>query len=81
MYALVALGKNDTFLGVLKTAEDANALELMVEELEPLVLANIEGELPLRERMMLAPFWFSGIGAMWGFEIVDLSRSVIQEKK
>lgn len=72
MYLLL-LGKNEKYLDY-KRFSSEEELHSFLEKIEPLVMANIDGELSLKERLALIPSeigYFAFAGAVQGFEFID----------
>jgi len=64
------LGVNDEYLGYKKFDFNYQA-DLFIDKLEPLMIANIERKLPLRERLALAPEYFPFAGCVTSIEVIE----------
>lgn len=71
-FALVLLGPDNEYLGIYGVYSCVADLERDSDELEPLILANITGDAPLRERLALAPRYFPFAGRVHGLGAEDL---------
>ena len=74
MILIIFLGKNDEYLGYKKFALQYKA-DLFIDKLEPLMLANIERKLPLKERLQLAPEYFLFAGLCTCIDVIDLNEN------
>jgi len=70
MRLLVLLGDKEEYLDCLKFKNEED-LDTFLESIEKLMVANISKELPLRERLKLAPRYFSFAGAVTSFEVIN----------
>lgn len=68
---IILLGKKERYLGFkqFEYIEDADAF---VGSIEDLMLANIKGELPLKERIKLAPRYFPFAGRVESCEFIEI---------
>lgn len=73
MVAIILLGANDEYLGY-KRFDYAYQADLFIDKLEPLMLANIERKLSLKERLQLAPEYFPFAGAVQNIDVIDLTK-------
>jgi hypothetical protein len=73
MIIMVLLGKNDEYLGY-KKFEFKHQAELYIDKLQPIMLANIEGELSLKERIQLAPDYFPFIGRLEDVDLIEVNQ-------
>lgn len=76
MKILLLLGKNDEYLTYL-VFRSHDLLNRYIEKLEPLMIANIEKELPLKERLKLIDEYFPFAGKVEDFEVIDLDEKNI----
>lgn len=67
---VILLGENDEYLGY-KIFESISEADLFIEKLQPLMLANIEKELPLKTRLSLAPEYFPFAGRVQDVELIN----------
>lgn len=72
MVVVLFLGENDEYLGYKPFAYKYQA-ELFIDKVHPLLLANIEKELSLKERLQLAPEYFPFAGRVQDIELIDLN--------
>lgn len=73
MVVVLFLGPNDEYLGY-KPFEFLHQAELFIEKIHPLLIANIEKELPLKERLALAPHYFPFAGRVQDIELINLKE-------
>jgi len=66
------LGPNDEYLGY-RPFEFSYQAELFIDKLAPLMLANIEKTLSLKERLQLAPDYFPFAGRVQDVELIELN--------
>lgn len=71
---VIFLGANDEYLGYRPFAYTYQA-ELFVDKLAPLMLANIERNLSLKERLQLAPEYFPFAGRVQDVELIELTKN------
>ena len=71
MKILLLLGPNDEYLDY-KKFDTEESLDEWIEYHMPLILANIEGEKPLKERLKLAKEYFPFAGRVMSWEVIDL---------
>jgi hypothetical protein len=69
---VILLGENDEYLGY-KTFDYSFKAELFIEKLHPLMIANIEKKLNLKERLQLAPEYFPFAGRVQDVELITLT--------
>jgi hypothetical protein len=69
---VIFLGPNNEYLGC-KAFEYSFKAELFIEKLEPLMLANIEKKMTLRDRLILAPEYFPFAGRLQDVELITLT--------
>lgn len=72
MIVVILLGENDEYLGYKEFKYDYQA-ELFIDKLHPLMIANIEKELPLKERLQLAPEYFPFAGRVQDVDVIKIS--------
>lgn len=80
MKILLLLGPNDEYLDY-KIFETEDEVDQWVDDHMDLVLANIEGDKPLKQRLKLCPEYFPFAGRLRGWEIIDLERENTYEQK
>lgn len=75
---LVLLGRKDEYLGYKSFATD-DELDNYLESIRDLMILNIQGDLPLRKRLLSLPkdsngtaAYFAFAGAVQGFDVIDL---------
>lgn len=68
------LGANDEYLGYRPFSHTYKA-ELFIDKLAPLMLANIERTLSLKERLQLAPEYFPFAGRVQDVELIELTEN------
>ncbi len=73
MVVVIFLGKNDEYLGY-RSFQYKYQAELFVEKLQPLMIANIERELPLKERLQLIPEYFPFAGRLEDVDLIELTE-------
>lgn len=73
MVVVIFLGDNDEYLGYRPFTYKYQA-EMFVEKLEPLMLANIEKALSLKERLQLAPEYFPFAGRVQDVDLIELNE-------
>lgn len=73
MVVVLFLGERDEYLGY-KTFQYRFKADLFVDSIHPLMLANIEKTLPLKERLQLAPGYFPFAGRVQNIELIDLNE-------
>lgn len=71
MKVLILLGKNDEYLDYKLFTSDEE-IDSFVESISDLMLANIEKTQSLKERLKLAPEYFSFAGRVEGFEVIEI---------
>jgi hypothetical protein len=74
MTAVILLGANDEYLGY-KQFDFNYQADLFIDKLEPLMVANIERKLPLRERLQLAPEYFPFAGCVQDIDVIQLNQT------
>lgn len=73
MVVVIFLGKNDEYLGY-RPFDYKYQAELFIEKLQPLMIANIEKELPLRERLALIPEYFPFAGRVEDVDLIEMTN-------
>ena len=76
MKVVLLLGDNDEYLSYKKFTSDIEVDEFL-EAIEPLIMANINRQMTLRERLKLLPKgvgYFVYAGKVTGFEVLDLDE-------
>ena len=73
MVVVLLLGDGDEYLGY-KAFKFKHQAELFMDKLQPLMIANIEKELPLKERLQLAPEYFPFAGRVQDIELINLNE-------
>lgn len=73
MVVVIFLGDGDEYLGYRPFIYKHQA-EMFVEKLEPLMLANIEKTLSLKERLHLAPEYFPFAGRIQDVDLIELNE-------
>lgn len=73
MVVVIFLGANDEYLGYRPFTYKYQA-ELFVDKLHPLMIANIEKELSLKERLQLAPEYFPFAGRVQDIDLIELTN-------
>ncbi len=73
MVVVIFLGANDEYLGYRPFVYKYQA-EMFVDKLAPLMLANIEKELSLKERLQLAPEYFPFAGRVQDVDLIELNE-------
>lgn len=73
MIVVLLLGDGDEYLGY-KTFIYKHQAELFMDKLQPLMIANIEKELSLKERLQLVPEYFPFAGRVQNIELIDLNE-------
>jgi hypothetical protein len=77
MKVVLLLGKNSEYLTYKKFQTDSE-VDSFLEEIQPLMLANIDGEFTLKKRLEslegTSTKYFPFAGAVMGFEVLDLSN-------
>lgn len=74
-YILILLGLDEEYLGY-KIFPNEDSLDKFVESIEDLIMANIEGKLPLKQRLSLAPEYFLYAGGVVSFDIIDTDEEL-----
>jgi hypothetical protein len=77
-FVVLLLGKDDEYLGN-KQFKDYYEVEDFVASLHQLMMANIEGELPLKERLKLRNGYFPFAGRIQDVEIIAIEQGDIYE--
>ena len=72
MVVVLYLGANDEYLGYRPFKFKFQA-ELFVDKLAPLMLANIEKTMSLKERLQLAPEYFPFAGRLQDIDLIELT--------
>lgn len=80
MVVVLFLGENDEYLGYRPFTHLYKA-ELFIDKLQPLMLANIEKELSLKERLQLIPEYFPFAGRVQDVELIDLKEKGDQDNE
>lgn len=70
MTIVILLGPNDEYLGY-KKFKNYNKASNWLKNHQELMIANIERELSLKDRIKLAPEYFPFIGRFEDFEIIE----------
>jgi hypothetical protein len=73
MVIMLLLGENDEYLGY-KTFAYKYQAELAIEKLQPVMIANIEKVLSLKERIQLVPEYFPFVGRLQNVELIELTQ-------
>lgn len=76
MVVVIFLGENDEYLGY-RPFKFKYQAELFLDKLQALMIANIEKQLPLKERLQLAPEYFPFAGRVQDVDLIELT----EEKK
>lgn len=73
MFVVLLLGENDEYLGY-KSFQYLHQAELFIGHIEDLMIANIEKELPLKERLQLISEYFPFAGRVQNVELINLNE-------
>ena len=73
MLIVILLGPYDEYLDYRKF-QTQEQVDQFAASIEDLLMANIEGQLPLQERLKLAPSYFPFAGCVQDFEVIDLNE-------
>jgi hypothetical protein len=73
MKILILLGDNRKYLGY-KLFSTENNLDIFIDKIHPLMMANILGELPLKQRLeIVKDDYFPYAGLVFDFEVIESS--------
>lgn len=74
MITVIFLGKDNRYLGY-KNFQYRFQADLFIDKLEPLMLANIEKALTLRERLQLCPEYFPYSGSVQDIDLIEITNN------